>query len=147
MPASGDELVAIVSLARLVPMFEVELPNQSSLLALVDGEGRVLARAGTPPGGAAFEQIDAKALYSRGSLRETELFGVHVIAAAQRVALLDWNVAIVAPFAAAYASAISVVTRVFAIDLCIILAFSLIAYGSPPASCARSASSPRPCAG
>jgi hypothetical protein len=51
-----------------------------------------------------------------------------VIAAAQRVALLDWNVAIVTPFETAYASAISVVTRVFAIDLCIILAFSIIAY-------------------
>jgi hypothetical protein len=43
---------AIVSLARLVPLLEVELPNESSLLAVVDGDGRVLARAGKPPGGA-----------------------------------------------------------------------------------------------
>jgi hypothetical protein len=52
VPSEASELVAIVSLARLVPLLEVELPNESSLLALVDGEGRVLARAGKPPGGA-----------------------------------------------------------------------------------------------
>ena len=128
LPSEGSELVGIVSLARLVPLFEVELPNESSLIALLDGEGRVLVRAGTSPGGKALEQIDVKSLHSRGSLRETEIAGEHVVAAAQRVALLDWNVAIVTPFATAYASAISVVTRVFAIDLCIILVFSIIAY-------------------
>jgi diguanylate cyclase (GGDEF)-like protein len=126
--SEGSELVAIVSLARLVPLFEVELPNESSLIALVDGEGRVLARAGKPPGATALDRIDVNALYSRGALRETEIAGEHVIAAAQRVSLLDWHVAIVAPFESAYASAISVVKRVFAIDLCIILVFSLIAY-------------------
>jgi diguanylate cyclase (GGDEF)-like protein len=126
--AGGSELVAIVSLARLAPLLEVELPNESSMLALVDGDGHVLVRAGKPPGGAALEKIDVKALHSRGALRETQFAGEHVIAAAQRVALLDWNVAIVTPFETAYASAISVVTRVFAIDLCIILAFSIIAY-------------------
>jgi diguanylate cyclase (GGDEF)-like protein len=128
VPADGGELVAIVSLARLVPLLEVELPNESSLLALVDGDGRVLVRAGKPPGGAPLEHIDVKALHSRGALRETELQGEHVIAAAQRVSLLDWNVAIVTPFETAYASAMSVVTRVFLIDLGIILAFSIVAY-------------------
>src|SRR5439155_1807872 len=92
VPSAGNELVAIVSLARLVPLLEVELPNESSLLALVDGDGHVLVRAGKPPGGAALEKIDVKALHSRGALRETQLAGEHVIAAAQRVALLDWNV-------------------------------------------------------
>jgi diguanylate cyclase (GGDEF)-like protein len=128
VPSPGSELVAIVSLARLVPLLEVELPNESSLLALIDGEGRVLVRAGNPPGDGPLEKIDVHALHARGALRETELGGEQVIAAVQRIALLDWNVAIVAPFATAYASAISVVTRVFAIDLGIILAFSFIAY-------------------
>jgi hypothetical protein len=59
-----------------------------------------------------------------------------VIAAAQRVSLLDWSVAIVTPFETAYAPVFSVVTRVFAIDLCIILAFSILAYRSPRA-CVR----------
>ncbi len=127
-PSEGSELVGIVSLARLVPLLEVELPNEDSLLALVDGEGRVLVRAGKPPGGAAFERIEVNALHSRGSLRETELSGEHVIAAVQRIALLDWHVAIVTPFETAYAPVFAVVTRVFAIDLCIILAFSILAY-------------------
>ena len=128
VPSAGSELVAIVSLARIVPLLESELPNESSLLALVDGNGRVLVRAGKPPGRGALEQIDVKALRSRGALHETDLSGEHVIAGAQRVALLDWNVAIVTPFETAYASAISVVTRVFAIDLCVIIIFSIIAY-------------------
>ena len=128
VPSEGSEMVAIVSLARLVPLFEVELPNENTLLALVDSEGRVLVRAGQSPGDALFDQIDVKPLYSRGSLRETELSGEHVIAAAQRVSLLDWNVAIVSPFEKAFEPVFAVVTRVFVIDLCIILAFSFLAY-------------------
>jgi diguanylate cyclase (GGDEF)-like protein len=126
--SGGAELVGIVSLARLVPLLEVELPNENAILAVVDGEGRVLARAGALPGGAPLEHIEVKALHSRGALRETELSGEHVIAAAQPAALLDWSVAIVTSFETAYAPVFSVVTRVFAIDLGIILAFSFLAY-------------------
>ena len=43
--SGGAELVGIVSLARLAPLFEVELPNEHAVLALVDGEGNVLVRA------------------------------------------------------------------------------------------------------
>src|SRR5204862_5401195 len=50
-PSEGSELVGIVSLARLIPLLEVELPNENALIALVDGEGRVLVRAGKPPAG------------------------------------------------------------------------------------------------
>src|SRR5258705_264277 len=81
------------------------------------------------------EMLDGLALYnrggalpSRGALRAPGLGGEPVIAATQPVAVLDWNVAIIAPFETAYAPVFSVVKRVFAIDLCIILAFSLIAY-------------------
>ncbi|HKA14135.1 MAG TPA: diguanylate cyclase [Myxococcota bacterium] len=126
--SSGSELVAVVSLARLVPLLEVELPNEDTLLALVDGGGRVLARVGNLPGGAPFDRIPVNAFHSRGALRDTEISGEHVIAATQPVAVLDWNVAIVAPFETAYAPVLSVVKRVFAIDLGIILAFGLIAY-------------------
>jgi diguanylate cyclase (GGDEF)-like protein len=126
--SGGSELVGVVSLARLVPLLAVELPNEDALLALVDGEGRVLVQAGRLPDGAPIERIEVAALHSRGALRETELAGQHVIAASQRIALLDWNVAIVTPFETAYAPVFAVVTRVLAIDLCIILAFSLLAY-------------------
>jgi diguanylate cyclase (GGDEF)-like protein len=126
--SGGAELVGIVSLARLVPLLEVELPNEHAVLALVDGEGRVLVRAGQLPDGTPLEHVDVNALHSRGALRETEISGEHVIAAAQRVALLDWSVAIFTPFETAYAPVFSVVTRVFAIDVCIILVFSFLAY-------------------
>ncbi len=124
----GVELVGVVSLARLVPLLEVELPNEDALIALVDGKGRVLARAGKPPGDLALDRIEVNALHSRGALRETEIEGEHVIAASQRIDLLDWHVAIITPFETAYAPVFSVVTRVFTIDLCIILAFSILAY-------------------
>jgi diguanylate cyclase (GGDEF)-like protein len=127
-PSEGSELVGIVSLARLVPLLEVELPNENALIALVDGDGHVLVRAGKPPGDRSLAKIDVSAIHSRGALREADLSGEHVIAAVQRIALLDWNVAIVTPFESAYAWAFSIVTRVFVIDLCIILAFSLLAY-------------------
>jgi diguanylate cyclase (GGDEF)-like protein len=128
LETGGDELVGIVSLARLVPQLEVELPNEHAMLALVDGDGRVLVRAGRLPDGPPLEHIDVNALHSRGALRETEISGLQVIAAAQRVALLDWSVAILTPFETAYAPVFALVTRVFAIDLCIIVAFSFLAY-------------------
>jgi diguanylate cyclase (GGDEF)-like protein len=124
----GTDLVGIVSLARLAPLLEVELPNQDTVLALIDGAGRVIVSAGKLPDGATVDQLEINALHSRGTLRETDLRGEHMIAASQRTALFDWNVAIVTPFETAYAPVFSVVTRVFAIDLCIILAFSILAY-------------------
>ncbi len=126
--SEGPELVGVVSLARLVPLLELGLPTEDALLALVDGEGRVLMSAGKPPSRAPIDQIAVQALLSRGALRETELAGEHVIGAARPVALLDWHLAILTPFDAAYAPVLSVVTRVLLIDLCIILVFSFLAY-------------------
>ena len=128
LKSSGREFVAVVSLARLVPLFEVELPSDDALIALVDGEGRVLARAGRSPGAAPLDRIAAQGLHSRGALREIELAGQHVIGASQPITLLGWHVVIITPFESAYASVLSVVKRVFLIDLGIILAFSFLAY-------------------
>ena len=127
-PSDGQKLVGVVSLARLVPLFAVGLPTEDALLALVDGEGRVLVRAGKTPSRAPIDRIAVQALRSQGALRETELAGEHVIGTARPIALLDWHVAIITPFDAAYAPVLSVVKRVLLIDLCIILAFSFLAY-------------------
>jgi diguanylate cyclase (GGDEF)-like protein len=124
----GVDLVGVVSLARVVPLLELELPNEDTVIALVDGTGHVLVSAGKLPGGITFDHLEVNALHSRSGLRETDLRGAHMIAASQRIALFDWSVAIVTPFETAYAPVFSVVTRVFAIDLCIILAFSILAY-------------------
>jgi diguanylate cyclase (GGDEF)-like protein len=126
--SGGREFVAVVSLARLVPLFEVELPSDDALIALVDGGGRVLARAGRSPGDAPLDRIAVQSLHSRGALREIELAGQHVIGASQPITLLGWHVVIITPFESAYASVLSVVKRVFLIDLGIILAFSFLAY-------------------
>jgi diguanylate cyclase (GGDEF)-like protein len=128
LESPGPEPVAVVELTRLAPLFAVELPNENAVIALVDGSGRVLVSAGALPDSAPLDHLDVHALHSRGALRETELSGQHVIAASQRISLLDWHVAIVTPFETAYAPVFSVVTRVFAIDLGIILVFSFLAY-------------------
>ena len=126
---TGDRrVVGILSLQRVVSMFEVELPTEHALIALVDREGRVLAKAGPAPGGRPLSHLALDGLRSRGQLRETVLAGVHVIGAAQPIDLLEWQVAIVTPFDAAYGSVLTAVARIFAIDLGIILAFSLVAY-------------------
>ena len=130
LESGGAELVGIVSLARLVPLLEVRASERARRLSRWStDDGRVLARAGRAAERRAARAHRRRARCTRArALRETEISGEHVIAAAQRVALLDWSVAILTPFETAYAPVFSVVTRVFAIDLCIILVFSFLAY-------------------
>jgi HAMP domain-containing protein len=126
--AGQRRIVGVMSLDRIASMLELELPSERAMLALVDGGGRVLAKAGSPPAGAVLEHLDLASLRSDGPLRETLLGGVHVIGAAQRIDLLDWHVAVLTPFDDAYDSVLTAVGRIFLIDLGVILVFSLLAY-------------------
>ncbi len=124
----GHVLVGIASLERIVPMFASELPTPETLIALVDGAGRILVQAGRPPGDVPIRVLALERLHAHGVLREASVNGVHSIGAAQPVALLDWHVAILTPFDAAYSSELAAVKQIFLIDLGIILLFSFIAY-------------------
>jgi len=127
-PSRGPRLVGIVSLARLEPMLERELPDPLALLAVVDGEGRILAKAGREPGDAPIGRLPMKSLRSRGVLHESSLAGEPMIGAARPLGLLDWSVAVLTPFEVAYAPVLDLVMRIFLIDLAIILVFSFLAY-------------------
>jgi diguanylate cyclase (GGDEF)-like protein len=124
----GSQMVGIVSLARLEPMLELELPDPQALLAVVDADGRILARAGRTPGDARVERLPIQSLRSRGVLHESDLAGEQMIGAARPLGLLDWSVAVLTPFEVAYAPVLELVMRIFVIDLAIILVFSFLAY-------------------
>jgi diguanylate cyclase (GGDEF)-like protein len=98
-----------------------------SLYALVDGGGHVLASAGAlpapdyrvslPPRGADPERASE---YSSG--------GRTVIGTARPVGDAGWWLVLETPFEVAFAPVLSVVSRVFVIDLAVILLFSFLAY-------------------
>ena len=50
-----------IAQSERVPLLEAELPSPATLLALVDGQGRVLVRAGRPPGGDAVVDFSLRA--------------------------------------------------------------------------------------
>jgi len=124
----GSRMVGIVSLTRIEPMLELELPDAQALLAVVDTEGRILARAGRTPGDAPLERLPIQSLRSGRVLHESDLAGEQMIAAARPLGLLDWSVAVLTPFEVAYAPVLELVMQIFLIDLAIILVFSFLAY-------------------
>jgi diguanylate cyclase (GGDEF)-like protein len=105
------------------------VPDAHAVLALVDRDGRVLAAAGAdhelapdarigPPGHA--EDQPATVEYRSG--------GRPVIGAARALGEGGWQLVAEAPFEAAFAPVLDVVSRIFLIDLGVILLFSFLAY-------------------
>ena len=119
-------LLGLLNRRELSALLEVELPDAASYLALVDGTGRVLVAAGAQPP----DHIDLATIseIDDGELDSYEANGRYLIGTAQTLGLLDWQVAIQAPFDAAFAPMLAIVTRILLIDLGIILFFSALAY-------------------
>jgi len=93
---------------------------------LVDGEGHVTHRAA-----GASEAIPIAELNAAGAapiLDYVNTAGTHVLGSAIPLGLSDWYVAVESPFDVAFEPVVSVVKRIFVIDLCIILLFSFLAY-------------------
>jgi diguanylate cyclase len=92
----------------------------------VDGTGRVLVAAGAGPP----DHIDLAIMaeIEEGELDGHEANGRYLIGTVQALGLLDWQVVIQAPFDAAFAPMLAIVTRILLIDLGIILFFSALAY-------------------
>lgn len=103
---------------------------EDAQLYLVDTAGHVLA-ASTPPGASRFEAFPVEFL-QRGPRAAVVEFRTpqsrRGIGAFGRLPHLDWGVVVAQPLEAAFAPVFSVVTRVFVIDLAIILVFSFLAY-------------------
>jgi diguanylate cyclase (GGDEF)-like protein len=119
-------LLGVLDSGELSALFDAELPDAASHLAVVDGTGQILVAAGAQPP----RQIDLAAIAEvhDGELEGYEADGRYLIGTLQPLGLLDWQVVIQAPFDAAFAPMLSIVTRILLIDLGIILFFSALAY-------------------
>jgi diguanylate cyclase (GGDEF)-like protein len=119
-------LLGLLNRGELSALFEAELPDAASFLAVVEGTGRILVAAGAKPP----ERVDLTAIaeIDEGEFEGYEADGRYLIGARQPLGLLDWQVVIQAPFDAAFAPMLSIVTRILLIDLGIILFFSALAY-------------------
>jgi len=103
---------------------------EEAQLYLVDREGHVLA-ASAPPEASRFEAFPVEFL-QRGPRAAVVEFRTpqsrRGIGALGRLPFVDWSIVVAQPLEAAFAPVFSVVTRVFVIDLAIILVFSFLAY-------------------
>ena len=112
---------------------------------VVDSQGSVIYA--TDDGAHARARSRSSALLARRRGRRSsscDARAVHVVGAARPLGSSTGSVAVEAPFETAFAPVFSVVTRVFVIDLCIILAVQLPRLSDHlRASCARSRRSPR----
>jgi diguanylate cyclase (GGDEF)-like protein len=99
-----------------------------SLLALIDARGAVLAGAG--PGPEPGQPVTLPPEQARGGLAsEYESGGRAVIGAFRPVrGSADWALVVQTPFEIAFAPVLDVVSRIFVIDLAVILFFSFLAY-------------------
>jgi diguanylate cyclase (GGDEF)-like protein len=115
---------------ELASLLTAEQPDPYSGVLLTDGEGRVLA-ASRNDERAPIERVPLAALLAdaRPGVREyTNARKLHVVGATHPLARWGWHVIVEAPFEQAFAPVLAVVSRVFVIDLCVILLFSYVAY-------------------
>jgi diguanylate cyclase (GGDEF)-like protein len=119
-------LLGLLNVSALENLLEAELPDSASRLALVDDSGRTLVATGSDP---PQPFPAANTVGSRdGAMLEYEVGGLHLIGSARALGLNGWRVAIQAPVDEALSPVFSIVTRILAIDLCVILAASALAY-------------------
>jgi len=121
-------LVGFFESARIPTLLAPQRPAAGAEVAIVDATGRVIARsdASPAPGPAALDR-----LLERGAgqvVQYATAVGVHVVGAARPLGLFDWYVTVEVPFEVAFEPMLSVVMRVFLVDLCIILLLSYLAY-------------------
>jgi len=120
---------------RLIGIFRAEgieevlagLPTglgQSVLL--VDGDGHIMHGSGGSAGTVPLADWLAE---DEPKVREySNSDGTHVIGSALPLGISDWHVVVEAPFDVVFEPVVSVIKRIFVIDMCIILLFSLLAY-------------------
>lgn len=120
------------SLAPLAEILALDDPDLAGWVHLVDGTGAVLARGGSDPADA-FTAFPADALTGDGpaaaGLRELRSAdGRRAVGAVVRLRGTPWSLVVAQPLALAYAPVFAVVTRIFVIDLAVVLLFSFLAY-------------------
>jgi diguanylate cyclase (GGDEF)-like protein len=116
--------------AALRALLDVERPDSGSHLLLVDAGGRALvvapAEVGEPPDRIPRDRLAGAP--GAGVQQYARADSIHVVGTAHPVGGSDWSVALQAPFDETYAAVLAVVTRVFVVDLCIVLLASFLGY-------------------
>ena len=105
-------------------------PDEISAVYLVDGQGRVIVGPGAPAENG-LDRLPAAVLPDAdlaGVRRYANAQGHHVIGSATPLGFFGWYLAIETPFAEAFAPVLSVVTRIFACDLLLVLVLGAGAY-------------------
>lgn len=131
--ASGGPRGALeATLAPLADVLSLDDPDLAGWVHLVDRDGTVIARGGRAPA-EAFATFPASALAGDGpaaaplqEIRSVE--GRRAVGAAARLRGTPWSLVVAQPLAVAYAPVFAVVTRIFVIDLAVVLLFSFLAY-------------------
>jgi diguanylate cyclase (GGDEF)-like protein len=116
--------------AALSRLLAEEQPDAITRLWLLDAKGATIAVA--PPlaaGERLAVPLDALLTRPPGAIGEwTASDGSLHVGALRGLEGTGWSLVVDAPFERAYAPVIAVVTRVFVVDLCIVLLFSVLAY-------------------
>ncbi len=130
-PVDSDgrgSLVGLFKAARIPSLLAHQRPVAGAEIVIADSAGRLIARS--EPFGSE-DPVPMGQLLSMGAGQVVQYVtsaGVHFVGAARPIGLFDWYVAVQVPFEVAYAPMLSVVMRVFLLDLCIILLLSYLAY-------------------
>ncbi|HEY8494689.1 MAG TPA: HAMP domain-containing protein, partial [Myxococcota bacterium] len=119
-------------LAPLEQVLDVDDPALAAWLAVVDARGQVLARAHPAPEDA-FASFPPALLAEQAageaplrSFRSSD--GRRALGAVRPLPVRDWHLVVAQPITKAYAPVLAVLTRIFVIDLAVVLLFSFLAY-------------------
>jgi diguanylate cyclase (GGDEF)-like protein len=128
MPIAGrGALVGLLDGDALGALLAAHLPDPECLLAVADREGRVLAAAGGRRHRLDRIELPGPTSPARRTV-EYASAGRRVIGAAIPLGADGWWLVVESPFEAAFAPVLDVVSRIFVIDLGVILLFSFLAY-------------------
>jgi len=121
-------LVGFFKAARIPSLLARQRPVAGAEVAIVDGAGRVIARSDASPTPSPVPLDRLLAMGQGQVVQYANADGVHVVGAARPLGVFDWHVTVEVPFEIAFEPMLSVVMRVFLVDLCIILLLSYLAY-------------------
>lgn len=128
MPVPGaGAIVGILDANLLTEDVDDFLPTPDATLMVVDSNGRVLAATGRQSTTLAGETLP-RSRHGDESINEYSSVGRRVIGASRPLGPDGWELVIETPSELAFAPVLDSVSRVFMIDLTVVLLFSLLAY-------------------
>ena len=127
-------LVGIFKASRIPSLLAQQRPVAGAEIAIVDDSGLVIARSDASPTPAPMP-LDRLLANGQGRiLQYATAAGIDVVGSVRPLGLFDWYVTIEVPFKIAFEPMLSVVMRIFLVDLCIILLLSFLAYRATTAA-------------